>query len=172
MRTAATRRRLCAALVLLPWSAVRAAGPRAPAPSVQGVVTKVIDGDSLWLQPASGAGIEVRLRDMDAPEICQEWGVEAKAALERVALGKPATLTASGRDSYGRTIGLLLVDGVNLSKWMVGEGHAWSHRTRYDRGPLVKEERMALALRRGLHATADPVLPKDFRKAHGPCRKS
>lgn len=151
--------------------AAAAAARPAKGGSVAGVISRVIDGDTLTLQPEGGPPIEVRLRDMDAPEICQDYGVEAKKALERVALGKPATLSGSARDAFGRTVGQVVVEGQSLSRWMVAEGHAWSARTRFDRGPLMKEERMATALRRGVHATSGAVLPKDFRKTHGPCKR-
>jgi endonuclease YncB( thermonuclease family) len=137
---------------------------------IEGVIAKVIDGDSLVLQPKTGAPIEVRLRDIDAPEICQAGGPEAKAMLERLALGKEAALATAGRDTYGRTVGLVTVEGQSLSKQMVAEGHAWSNRSRFDRGPLMKEERMAIALKRGLHAAGGAQNPKDFRKANGPCK--
>ena len=153
---------------------VGAAEPAKPAHAasagIEGVISRVTDGDSLWLQPAGKAPIEVRLRDIDAPEICQPYGPEAKKALEQLALGKTAKLTVSARDQYGRSVGGVVVDGQSLSKLMVAEGHAWSARGRNDRGPLMKEERMAIALRRGVHATQGAVLPKDFRKSHGPCK--
>ena len=163
------------ALLLAIWLAC---GPtvalaKEPAPRtapVEGVINRITDGDSLWLQPTGKAPIEVRLRDIDAPEICQDHGAEAKKALEQFALGKTAALTPHGKDQHGRTIGTVLVDGQSASKWMVAEGHAWSARFKSDRGPLMKEERLAIALRRGLHSGPQPVMPKDFRKAHGPCK--
>ncbi|MBL8342412.1 MAG: thermonuclease family protein [Rubrivivax sp.] len=143
---------------------------RAPQGAIEGVINRVTDGDSLWLQPAGRAPIEVRLRDIDAPEICQDYGPDAKKALEQFALGKTARLISHGKDAHGRTIGTVTIDGQSVSKWMVGEGHAWSTRFRSDRGPLLKEERMATALRRGIHATSEPKKPWDFRKQHGPCK--
>jgi len=156
--------------------AAPAAGPAASKPAargrgaVEGVINRVTDGDSLWLQPEGRAPIEVRLRDIDAPEICQDYGPEAKRELERFVLGKTAQLVSRGRDGFGRTVGEVTIDGQSVSKWMVGEGHAWSTRYRSDRGPLLKEERMATALRRGLHATGEPQKPWDFRKAKGSCK--
>jgi endonuclease YncB( thermonuclease family) len=147
-----------------------AASARPAQGAIEGVVNRVTDGDSLWLQPAGRAPIEVRLRDIDAPEICQDYGPDAKRALEQFALGKTAQLTTHGKDGHGRTIGTVVIDGQSVSKWMVGEGHAWSTRFRSDRGPLLKEERMATALRRGVHATSEPQKPWDFRKLHGPCK--
>jgi len=145
--------------------------PAAAQAAVQGVVTKVIDGDTLLLQPAGKPPIDVRLRDIDAPEICQAWGPEAKKALEEMALGKEAVLVPSSRDSYGRTVGYVTVDEQNLSKRLVEEGHAWSVRFKWDNGPLVKQERQAKALGRGLHATPGAVMPKDFRRDKGACPK-
>lgn len=136
---------------------------------VQGVVSKVSDGDSLWLTPAGKPPIEVRLRDIDAPESCQPWGAEARTALSELALNKVATLQISGRDSYGRTLGVLMIDDLNVGKTLVENGHAWSIRSRWDQGPLVKQEKMARALSRGLHGAPGAVQPVEFRRAHGPC---
>lgn len=159
-----------AALALAAFAVPAASAKPAGAAPIEGVIAKVIDGDSLVLQPKTGAPIDVRLRDIDAPEICQAGGAEAKRMLESLALGKEASLATAARDAYGRTVGLVSVDGQSLSKLMVAEGHAWSARSRFDRGPLMKEERMAIALKRGLWATGGAQNPKDFRKAHGPCK--
>ncbi len=157
-------------LVALPLAGTAAPARQAtPTPALEGVVSKVTAGDSLWFTPAGQAPIEVRLRDIDAPEICQPWGEEARRALADAALGKPAQLRISARDSYGRAVGTVVVDEVNLGRYLVEEGHAWSTRTRYDRGPLVAQERMAKALGRGLHAAGGAVMPKVFRASHGPC---
>ncbi len=146
----------------------QAAEPR----GVQGVVSKVSDGDSLWLTPAGKPPIKVRLRDIDAPESCQPWGQQARAALTELALNKVATLQISGRDSYGRTLGVLMIDDLNVGKMLVENGHAWSTRSRWDQGPLVKQEKMARALSRGLHGTPGAVQPSEFRRRHGRCESA
>lgn len=129
----------------------------------------MIDGDTLVFKAGTQAPITVRLRDIDAPEICQPWGEESKQALAELALNKSAVLRTVARDGYGRAIGVVIVDDIDLGLRMVEEGHAWSVRTRYDRGPLVKQERMAKALGRGFHTQPGKLMPWDFRKAHGPC---
>jgi endonuclease YncB( thermonuclease family) len=141
----------------------------APPVAVQGIVTKVIDGDSLWLTPPGKPPIEVRLRDIDAPESCQPWGPEARKALADLALNKVATLQVGGRDSYGRTLGTLLVEELQVNRFLVENGHAWSLRSRWDQGPMVKQEKMARALSRGLHAAPGAVQPWEFRRTQGPC---
>lgn len=151
------------------WPAQAARQQPRPA-DVQGVVTQVVDGDSLWFTPEGRAPMEVRLARMDAPELCQAHGVEAKTALAELALNKPAKLHSLARDMYGRVVAQVVVDGVDLATRMVEEGQAWSARQRNDRGPLMKQERMARALSRGLHGQPGAVLPSDFRRSHGPCR--
>jgi len=127
-----------------------------PAQGQQGLVVAVADGDTLTLRLPDGQRVTVRLRDIDAPEICQPWGPEAKAALSELALNKLAILTPSDRDGFGRVVGRITVEELDIGRRLVEEGHAWSTRTRYDRGPLAKQERMAKALGRGLH----PQLPR------------
>lgn len=149
------------------WAARPAA--KAAEPPLQGTVTKVTDGDSLWFTPTGQPHIVVRLVDIDAPESCQNWGSEARQALSELVLGKPAVLQPKGRDLHGRVLGALKVDEQDVGVRLVEDGHAWSLRTRWDQGPLVKQERMAKALRRGLHATGDAEMPRNFRVTHGPC---
>jgi micrococcal nuclease len=158
-----------------------AAGPAAARKTrgqatVQGVVIYVIDGDTVEFKPTasssatSSAPVRVRLRQIDAPEICQVGGEEAKRFLSELALNQAATLISFAQDRYGRVVGSLTVNGVNLSTRMVEEGHAHSEVGRNGRGPLIQQERMAKALGRGLHASGRVVMPKDFRRAHGSCK--
>lgn len=137
---------------------------------LEGKVTRITDGDSLWLEPAAPAApVELRLEGIDAPEICQAWGPEAKRALGELVLGKEVSVKTVGRDTHGRTLGTVYLGTQNINKLMVQEGHAWSSRYKYDRGPYVADERMARALSRGLNREGGAVMPRDFRQLNGPC---
>lgn len=136
---------------------------------VEGLVTQVPDGDSLWVTPTDKPAVLLQLNDIDAPELCQVYGEESRRALAELALNRRATVKIQGRDAQGRTLAVVAVDGVDLSTRMVEEGHAWSTRSKWDYGPLVKEERMARALNRGLHAAGGAMMPREFRQLHGPC---
>jgi hypothetical protein len=49
----------------------------------------VSDGDTVWVQPLQGGeAYKVRLQGIDAPEICQPWGPQARAALHAVLQGQ------------------------------------------------------------------------------------
>jgi endonuclease YncB( thermonuclease family) len=148
------------------WLAAAAAS----AATLQGTVTRVIDGDSLVFQPLpAGKPLEVRLAGIDAPEGCQDGGPRAREALADFVLDKKVSLLTEGVDSYGRTLATVKTEEFNINQRMVAEGQAWSIRTKWDKGPYVAQERMSQALKRGLHAVAGAVLPSDFRRLHGPC---
>jgi endonuclease YncB( thermonuclease family) len=154
-----------------PWLLLLGSGLAAAAAGVEGRVQRVIDGDSLWLAPADGAApIELRLQGIDAPEICQAHGGAAKAALEELVAGQPVRARLEGRDVHGRQLGTVFVGERNINRVLVQEGHAWSARYKWDRGPYVADERMAKALSRGFNAAGGAVMPRDFRRAHGPCQ--
>lgn len=176
---------LLATMLALPGAAQAAGKKKKTAtPSVlEGQVAEVIDGDSLRFAEAhadtkadpKGEGkaevklLEVRLVGIDAPEGCQAWGPEAREALREHVAGKPVQLRTQGLDTYQRTLAVLVVDGMDVNERMVAEGHAWSQRFQWDKGPYVEKERVAKALKRGLHGTPGAVLPKDFRRVNGAC---
>lgn len=166
---------LCAVALAWAWSAASAA-PRKPAPPAKpvvlsGTVSRIVDGDTLWLK-TEGDGeppVVVRLEGIDAPESCQVGGAEATAALNALALGRSVTVRLVARDEHGRVVGKVYDGEKDIGDRMVRDGMAWSSRFQYDRGPYVAEERMALALKRGLHAAGGAIQPREFRQRHGPC---
>ena len=154
---------------------VAAAPKKAAAPAkpvvIEGTVSRVVDGDTLWIK-TEGDGeppVVVRVEGIDAPESCQTGGADATAALTALALGRKVSVRVVARDEHGRVVGRVLDGERDLGDRMVRDGQAWSSRYQYDRGPYVAEERMALALKRGLHGAGGAIQPRDFRKQHGPC---
>ena len=170
---------LCLASCLAPViaSAAQKKKPAPPPPPpanpglLVGTVSRVIDGDTLWLQLESPGGppLVVRIAGIDAPESCQAGGSEATAALNDLALGHKVTVRVVDRDDFGRTVGKVFDGAKDLGDRMVRDGQAWSIRFKYDRGPYVAEERMAHSFKRGLHAAGDAMEPLEFRRQHGPC---
>ena len=154
------------AVLLLAVCAAAQAQPRV----ITGTVSRVTDGDSLWLTPADGgAPVELRLQGIDAPEICQAWGAQSRQALASAVNGQVLSVRVSGLDDHGRSLGVVMRGDVDVNREQVLEGHAWSYRFRSDPGPYVVQERVATALRRGLHAASGAMQPRDFRQINGPC---
>lgn len=171
---AALRRRLIAAGVAL-LGAAAVAAPLPPPERIDGVVTRVSDGDTLWLRPdptpqrARPRPVKLRLVGLDAPERCQPHGPEAGAALSALVLGQRVTVRRRATDQHGRALGTLWRGDEDVGALLVREGHAWSARYRGDPGPYAAEEAAARAGHRGLFAGAAPEPPRDFRRRHGPC---
>ena len=86
-----------------------------------GVVTHVSDGDTVWVQPLQGGdAYKVRLLGIDAPEICQLWGPQSRAALYAVLQGQVVDVQARTRDSYGRLLAQLTSQGNDVGGWWGG----------------------------------------------------
>ena len=149
------------------------AAPVAQAQVQSGVVSRVIDGDTVWLKSAtSHKPLKVRIVGIDAPEICQLGGVASRDALRRRLMGQTVTLVQMPfrhRDEYGRLLARIELDGEDMGRWMVSSGHAWSYHFRRDAGLYAAEQARAKAGGRGLFAQNDPVNPRQFRAQHGSC---
>jgi len=141
-------------------------------PAWTGVVTYVVDGDTVYARPlAGGASRTLRLLGMDAPEICQEGGVAARDALNERVFQRQVQVQLQGTDDYGRDLVRLYLASEDVGQWMVQRGHAWSYRFKQDAGPYTESERRAQILRRGIFAGLPPENPRDFRRRHGPCKR-
>ena len=111
------------------------------------------------------------LLGIDAPEICQSQGAEARQALITLALNRPVQVTVRARDRYGRALATVerAEDGLDLSHAMVTGGWAWADRFRRQQAALEQDEGVARAQRRGVFRQSDAEPPADFRRRHGPC---
>ena len=144
--------------------------PTPESSSWTGVVTYVVDGDSVHVRPAAGGALrKIRILGMDAPEICQAGGVAARKALNERIHKRVVTVSAQGQDVYGRDLAVIYLTREDVGQWMVQRGHAWSNRYRQDLGPYVQEEENAKFLGRGLFAEMPAEYPRDFRRRHGRC---
>lgn len=97
------------------------------------IITRVIDGDTVYVLNNKGKEEKVRLLLIDTPETshpdkpAQLFGEEAKEYAKRyLRQGTKAVLEKGVQDTdkYGRTLGYLFVDGVNFNKHMVEKGYA------------------------------------------------
>lgn len=141
------------------------------AQAFSGTVTRVADGDTLWVRPVDTERkpMKVRLLGIDAPERCQPGGREATQALEARLLHRRVEVQASAQDDYGRALGRVFDEDGDVNAWMVEQGHAWSPHWHRRRGVYAREEDLARAAGRGLHADPQALEPRLFRRLHGPC---
>ena len=157
---------LCATLLTVVSAA------QAAATVVEGAVSRVSDGDTLWVRPAGGGRpIKIRLDGLDAPEICQPGGREARQALEKLVLRQSVTVAVRLRDDYGRRVATLRREGRDIGEQLVRQGLAWNYRYHGVRGPYAVAEDEARAARRGVFGDPAALPPREFRERHGPCRR-
>lgn len=141
-----------------------------PAAAFDGIVTRVSDGDTLWVRPLQGGKPhKLRVQGIDAPERCQRGGREATERLKALVQGQTVRAQEGPRDDHGRRLVRLMRGDLDVGAQLVREGHAWSHRYRRDPGPYAAEEQDARAHRRGLFAEPAAMPPREFRRTHGPC---
>src|SRR5262245_17759667 len=123
-----TRMSRAVALIALLFLAVAAGHSRAPRAGDEGVfygpLLRVKDGDSLVVR-VQGVAMDFRLADVDAPEIDQPYGPQAKRELASLAAGKQLVLEPIDTDRYGRTIAYVWNGDTYLNEQMVERGAAW-----------------------------------------------
>ena len=95
-------------------------------------VLSVVDGDTIVVQPGSGAPRTVRIRGVDTPETkkpgvpIQCFGPEASAFTHRMLGGRRIRLgyDVEHHDKYGRTLAAVIVDGHDYARTLLAEGYA------------------------------------------------
>lgn len=133
-------------------------------------VSRVFDGDTLWVKPLEGGRYrKLRIDGIDAPEICQAGGTASRDALARRVLNQVVAVSVRHHDDYGRGLARLTHQGDDIAAWMVVQGQAWSYRWRRSLGPFQNEEASARQERKGVFADTSAELPREFRQRHGPC---
>ncbi len=102
------------------------AGPLLAA-ELTGRVIAVHDGDTMTLLVSDGASykqVKVRLAEIDAPELRQSYGDKAKQALSDLAYYQQARVVVQDTDRYGRTVGRVYVDSLDINAELVKRGAA------------------------------------------------
>lgn len=123
-------------------------GPTSTGPST---AITVVDGDSIVLAD----GMEARLIGINAPEGSECWGPEASAALTAAveAADSVSFVGTGGEDQFGRSLGVLRLDGADANLALVGAGHAIATSAEHtDRLAYLHAENTAFTERLGLWA--------------------
>jgi micrococcal nuclease len=127
-------------------------------------VVRVEDGDTLKVSIAD-VPFRVRLRGLDAPELSQRFGQEAREFVADLIHDRDVTIILTGADRGGpRTADVVLHDGRLLNQEVVKAGYAWCAAKESD---WRKIEAQARSGRKGLWADRNPVAPWQFRRTAG-----
>ncbi|QXL85621.1 thermonuclease family protein [Comamonas sp. NLF-1-9] len=129
------------------------------------MVLAVGDGDSLSVRCGAGPRQQLRIAAIDAPELRQAWGQEARRHLAALCLRRTAQVRAQGHDKYGRTLAQVHCQGQDAAWAQVQAGLAWVHPSQARIHPaLAAAARQARAQRRGLWVQKRPLAPWKYRQ--------
>jgi micrococcal nuclease len=126
-----------------------------------GKIVYVIDGDTFILQTKEER-LKIRLDGIDAPEKDQDFGPESKKFLEKY-LYKECKVVYKGVDRYGRTIGVLYVDSVNINLQSIQEGFSWHYKKYSSDTVLAEAEVKARIEYKGLWSNTEAIEPWKWR---------
>ena len=137
------------------------------AAEIQGRVVGVHDGDTFTLLQDGNQQTRVRLAEIDAPESKQPYGNKAKQELSSLIFGKMVTVNIQDTDRYGRTVGRVTINTLDVNAEMIRRGAAWVYRKYAKDQTLFQLETQAKQEKRGLWKLPDSerVPPWEWRHA-------
>lgn len=129
-----------------------------------GRVVGVSDGDTIKVLVDGTRELKVRLAQIDAPEKAQAFGLRSKQSLSDLVFGRQVRVVHEDIDRYGRIVGRVYVDTLDVNAEQVRKGMAWVY-TKYAKDKsLYGIEDEARAAKKGLWIDPSPVPPWEYRK--------
>ncbi len=130
---------------------------------LKGKVVRIVDGDTIVVLVGKEQ-TKIRLEGIDSPESKQPFGTKAKEHLGNLCHEKEATIRVTGKDRYGRSLGIIFVGKLNVNQEMVASGNAW-HFKKYSKDKeLSRLEEQARMNKCGLWGGSEtPIPPWEWR---------
>lgn len=123
----------------------------------------VLDGDSLILLDQEKTQTKIRLGQIDAPELGQDFGKASKKVLSGLVFGRTVKIEKITIDNYGRVVGTVWLNGADICRQMLESGMAWAYRKYLHDPSYLETERQAKNARLGLWSKPDPEPPWIYR---------
>ncbi|EFV1646692.1 thermonuclease family protein [Campylobacter upsaliensis] len=135
-----------------------------------GKVSKVIDGDTIELLAKTSkenpynhiTKLKIRLYGIDAPELKQAYGKEAKEYLSALVLKQEVSLIIENKDKYERIVGTIFLKGKDINKEMVKNGYAHAYESFSKK--YLAEQADAKMFKLGLWQDERVMSPSEFRR--------
>ena len=93
--------------------------------SFSGEVVAIADGDTITILTPQRVQMKVRLAEIDTPERSQPYGTRARQIVSELVFRKQVEVRVQDIDRYGRFVGRVYVDNVDVCAEMVSRGAAW-----------------------------------------------
>jgi len=132
--------------------------------TLTGRVVKVADGDTITILTDGNRQVRIRLLDIDAPEKGQDFSDKSRRYLAELVAGKTVTVEWSRKDRYGRILGTVYADNINVNEEMVKAGLAWKYR--YSRNKRIAQlESIAKQQKLNIFSLPNPTNPYLYRQS-------
>jgi micrococcal nuclease len=97
-----------------------------PVAKFNGVVTKVVDGDTLDVRTNNGNIMTVRLALVDAPETHEPGYIQAKSFVTQKCLNRTAAVDPDNNQglTFGRLVAVVYCGGLNINEAAISNGFA------------------------------------------------
>ncbi|MFM9835715.1 MAG: thermonuclease family protein [Methylophilaceae bacterium] len=129
------------------------------------VISYIYDGDTVKIMD-SGIIYKLRLKDIDAPERSQIYGLKSRRALMQLCNKASVQVFITGVDQYDRHLGKLVCNGIDANVWMIEHGHAWFYNNYSNDDSLSRLQQTAVKNKWGLWAYSNPTPPWIWRQKH------
>lgn len=114
-----------------------------------GPLVSVVDGDSFKVK-VQGVVMDVRLQGIDAPEMNQPFGKDARKLLAELLRDEQIVLVFDDVDQYGRIVARAWVGNVDINREMILLGAAWFDAEYARDDELFNAEQKARDAKQGL----------------------
>ncbi len=134
-----------------------------------GKVVGVHDGDTATVLDADKRQYKFRFNGIDAPELKMDFGNKSKKNLSDWIFGKEVTVLYSKIDKYGRFVGTIFVNGVDVNLEQIKAGLAWHYKkyadeqSEKDRKAYAEAETAAKEAKKGLWLQPNSTPPWEYR---------
>lgn len=135
-----------------------------------GKVVRVVDGDTIYVLDDTNKQRKIALAGIDAPEKDQAYGLAATENLALLVDDKRVVIEYRTGNRYGRLIGKVWLQGVDICLAQIKAGFAWHYKQNGHSAEDVElyadSEIDARAEKFGLWRDNSPTPPWEFRRQH------
>ncbi|MEF3255365.1 MAG: thermonuclease family protein [Deferribacterales bacterium] len=131
---------------------------------ISGKVISVADGDTVTILLKNKEQVRIRVHCIDAPEKKQDFGQRSKQSLSDMIFGKDVDVIVKDKDRYGRLVGTILFNSININLEQVKKGMAWVYTRYCNEKEYYEAMEMARINKVGLWVDKKPIEPWLFRK--------
>ena len=126
-------------------------------------IKKIVDGDTVHVFYQDEV-YKIRLTEIDAPERDQPYGSNSTEYLKGLLKEGRVDADISGTDRYGRKLGRLYWQGMDINRELVSAGYAWVYDQYVTDNSFYENQSKARNLKKGLWEDQNTLEPWNWRK--------